>query len=34
MGMFILFLAGGSAGLMIAGAGMTFVGFLAFFHPR
>ena len=34
MGMFILFLAGSSTWLIVLGAAMTFVGLLAFFHPR
>jgi hypothetical protein len=35
MGMFILLLAGSSStGLTILGGAMTFVGLLAFFHPR
>ena len=35
MGLFILLLAGSSStGLTIVGGAMTFVGLLAFFHPR
>jgi hypothetical protein len=34
MGMFLIFLAGDSTGLTVACGAMTFVGLLAFFHPR
>jgi hypothetical protein len=34
MGMFMLFLAGSSTWILILGAAMTFIGLLAFFHPR
>ena len=34
MGMFMLFLAGSSTWILFLGAAMTFVGLLAFFHPR
>jgi hypothetical protein len=34
MGMFLLFLAGSSTWLLVVGGAMTFVGLLAFFHPR
>jgi hypothetical protein len=34
IGVLMLFLAGGSTGLLVLGAGMTLVGGLLAFHPR